>query len=181
MKPALRVTSLDGLRGLLAAFVMFAHYLALTWNFPGLLSTARGAVVIFFLMSGYVLTLGWDGHFPAFLVRRFLRLWPVFALCMGFAALVLNATPRWTEYFWYPMANAGSNIGFDVPMWSLFVEAWAMLLMPLVVWAEEHPARGRGDRNLRWNFMLYAEHALRRLLRIRQLLHAIPVQRRTSE
>jgi peptidoglycan/LPS O-acetylase OafA/YrhL len=60
---------------------------------------------------------------------------------MGFAALVLKATPLWTEYFWYPMANPSSNIGFDVPMWSLFVEAWAMLLMPLVVWGGKKPMR----------------------------------------
>jgi peptidoglycan/LPS O-acetylase OafA/YrhL len=120
---------------------MFAHYLALSWGVLGFLPVARAAVTVFFLISGYVLTLSWDGGLAIFLVRRFLRLWPVFALCMGFGALVLKASPLWSEYFWYPMASAKSNFSFDVPMWSMFVEAWAMLAMPLIVWGGKTPSR----------------------------------------
>lgn len=140
MKTVSRVASLDGLRGLLAAFVMIAHYLSF-WHGPNLLPEARIAVMMFFLMSGYVLTLSWDGNLPVFLVRRFIRLWPVFAFCLTLGAILFGQAPPWTNYVWYPMVDSNDLFVFDPPMWSLFVEAWAMALMPLIVWGGRTPLR----------------------------------------
>lgn len=129
-----RNQSIDGLRGMLAAYVMFTHYAPVGDHMHSWAPNGHIAVMAFFMMSGYVLTLNWDGNFPIFVVRRFLRLWPVFALCLVVGSTLSGIALRWTYFVWYPMVDL--NIGFpiDDPMWSLFVEAWAMLAMPLIVW-----------------------------------------------
>jgi peptidoglycan/LPS O-acetylase OafA/YrhL len=39
------------------------------------------------------------------------------------------------------MVDSNDVYIFDPPMWSLFVEAWAMTLMPLIVWGGKTPLR----------------------------------------
>ena len=135
-----RVVSIDGLRGLLATLVMFAHYPYGPFH-DALTAPSRLAVMAFFMMSGYVLTRAWDGRFGVFLVGRFLRLWPVFAACLLAGGLVLQEWPQWTYYFWYPFFGDHDRMKFDPPMWSLFVEAWAMIAMPAIVWGGRSLAR----------------------------------------
>ena len=53
---------------------------------------ANVCVVAFFVISGYVLTRGWRGAYAGFLVRRFLRLWPLYALCLAVGGW-LSANP----------------------------------------------------------------------------------------
>ena len=79
----------------------------------------------FFAMSGYVLARGWDGDFLAFLAKRFVRLWPLFALCFAVGASVRHMTPAWTYFFWYPFVydfEKSPVLLADSPMWSQFVE-----------------------------------------------------------
>ena len=129
-----RVAAIDGLRGLLAVVVLAWHAcerLGVNW----MLVFANIAVGLFFVMSGYVLTRGWDGRFGLFLVRRFVRLWPVYALCLGAGYLIAGVHPVWSEFFWLPYMGPNASPAIDPPIWSLFIEAYAMPLMPLIVWA----------------------------------------------
>ncbi|MDB5605980.1 MAG: acyltransferase 3 [Bradyrhizobium sp.] len=132
-KPS-RVAAIDGLRGLLAVLVLAWHVctpFGVTW----MLTIANLAVAMFFVLSGYVLTRGWDGRLGVFLIRRFLRLWPVYALCLGAGYMIAGVHPVWTEFLWYPIIGANDRPAIDPPVWSLFLEAYAMPFMPLIVWA----------------------------------------------
>ena len=137
-----RLPALDGLRGVLASVVVADHSLTELGS-PALGMAANISVAIFFLMSGLVLTRGWSGDFPVFLARRFIRLWPVFAVCLGAGALLAWHRPPVLEFFWIPFPRYDANL-LCPPMWSLFIEAWAALAMPAIVWS----ARGGAVRTL---------------------------------
>jgi peptidoglycan/LPS O-acetylase OafA/YrhL len=135
---AARVSSVDGLRGLLAGFVMFAHYVNSLGDgrFIGL---ANLCVIMFFVISGYVLTRGWRGSYIGFLVRRFLRLWPLYALCIAVGGWFSMNMPTFSLYFWYPLMGINAQLPQDPPTWSLFIEAWAMPFMPLIIYIARRP------------------------------------------
>jgi len=130
----------DGLRGVLALYVVVYHItlpLDLSWAFP----TALAAVVMFFGLSGYVLTRAWDGRYGSFLLRRFVRLWPVYAGSLAIGYLIADMLPDWRAFFWYPFRAPSdpSLEAVDPPVWSLYIEAWAMPFMPLIAWAGAGP------------------------------------------
>jgi peptidoglycan/LPS O-acetylase OafA/YrhL len=129
-----RIAAIDGLRGLLAVVVLAWHVCS-PFGFAWMLVCANVAVGLFFVLSGYVLTRGWNHRFGVFLVRRFVRLWPVYGLCLGAGYLIAGVHPVWTEFFWYPLIGPDDKPAIDPPIWSLFLEAWAMPFMPLVAWA----------------------------------------------
>lgn len=129
-----RVAALDGLRGLLAVVVMAWHVCA-PFGAEWMKACANVSVAFFFLMSGYVLTRGWDGRLGLFLARRFLRLWPVYALCLGAGYGIAGVQPVWSEFLWYPYLGPDASPAIDPPVWSLCLEAYVMPLMPLIVWA----------------------------------------------
>lgn len=133
-----RIAAVDGLRGLLAVVVVVWHTLS-PLGAPWLLAAADLAVGLFFVLSGYALTRGWSGDFPAFLVRRFIRLWPVYALCLGLGYLAAGRQPVWSEFFWFPIIGVNAKPAIDPPVWSLFLEAYMMPFMPIVVWASSGP------------------------------------------
>ena len=136
-----RLPALDGLRGLLALVVM-GHHLVRPLGFTFLLLPSDFAVCGFFVLSGFVLTRAWDGRFGVFLARRFLRLWPVYALCLAVGYFIAAEPPVWTQFIWYPVLTANAKPAIDPPIWSLCIEAWAMLFMPFFVWAGRgHPAK----------------------------------------
>src|ERR1035437_773186 len=95
-----RNTSIDGLRVLLAMLVVFVHYFDYVGsNLPiGFLP-----VDCFFVMSGYVLTPGWRGNHGEFLIRRVLRLWPVYAFALAVASLLYGCVLPWTAYAFFPL------------------------------------------------------------------------------
>ena len=134
-----RVASVDGLRGLLAAFVMFAHLVnaAGDGRYIGL---ANLCVVAFFIISGYVLTRGWRGSYPGFLARRFVRLWPLYALCIAVGGWLAMKPAPLSYYVWFPFMGVERQAPQDPVTWSLFVEAWAMPFMPLIIWLGRRPA-----------------------------------------
>jgi peptidoglycan/LPS O-acetylase OafA/YrhL len=137
-----RVPALDGLRGCLAAYVAFYHTAEPCPGDYPLQKLAQLAVVIFFVLSGWVLTRGWDGRFGVFLVRRFVRLWPTFAFGMLAGCVVMHMTMPPSRLLWFPMASPYAGAETDRPAWSLFVEAWAMPFMPLFVWSGRRAWRG---------------------------------------
>jgi peptidoglycan/LPS O-acetylase OafA/YrhL len=136
-RPA-RVPALDGLRGVLAVVVLGWH-VATPFGLGWMLFLANLATAMFFLMTGYVLTRSWNGRYGAFLLRRFVRLWPVYAACLAVGYVIAGVRPVWSEFFWYPFMDPNVPPFIDPPVWSLFIEAWAMPLMPLVVWAGTGP------------------------------------------
>jgi peptidoglycan/LPS O-acetylase OafA/YrhL len=137
---SVRVPAIDGLRGLLAIVVLVWHVCA-PFGIDWMLIPANLAVGLFFVLSGYVLTRSWDGRFGVFLVRRLLRLWPVYALCLGAGYIVADVSPVWSEFLWYPLIGPNDQPAIDPPVWSLFLEVWAMPFMPLIVWSSANKAR----------------------------------------
>lgn len=134
--------ALDGLRGVLATVVVVDHAM-MELGSKALGIEANISVTVFFVLSGLVLTRGWNGNFGVFLLRRFIRLWPVFAICLGTAAILARRMPAPLEFFWIPWPQYDANL-ICPPLWSLFIEAWAALVMPAIVWS----SRGGALRSL---------------------------------
>ncbi len=127
-----RVPALDGLRGVLACVVLAYHAAPTDVT---LFTLSKLAVFAFFAISGWALTLSWDGRYPTFLLRRFVRLWPVYALCLGMGYFLSGHPVVWTQFVWYPLIDPNDPIPIDPPAWSLCIEALLMPAMPLFVLA----------------------------------------------
>jgi peptidoglycan/LPS O-acetylase OafA/YrhL len=105
---------------------------------------ANLAVGLFFVLSGYALTRGWEGRLGVFFARRFLRLWPVYAVCLTAGYIIAGASPVWSEFLWYPLIGPDDQPAINPPVWSLFLEVWAMPFMPLIVWSSCNRVRAVG-------------------------------------
>jgi peptidoglycan/LPS O-acetylase OafA/YrhL len=136
-----RVTAIDGLRGLLAVVVLAWHVCA-PFGINWMLMPANLAVGLFFVLSSYVLTRSWEGRFGLFLARRLVRLWPVYAVCLAVGYIIAGVQPVWSEFLWYPLIGPNDETSVNPPMWSLFLEVWAMPFMPLIVWSSSDKFRG---------------------------------------
>jgi len=137
-----RLPALDGLRGVLATIVLVKHATEEAgWHLHPLHYASQGAVLLFFVLSGNVLTRGWNGDFATFLLRRFVRLWPVYAVTLAVGYVVTAQTPHIGLFFWLPVYVLDGRPPVNLPAWSLHLEAWAMLGMPFFVWAAGGPAR----------------------------------------
>jgi peptidoglycan/LPS O-acetylase OafA/YrhL len=93
---------LDGLRGLAALWVAYAHIFGFryeldptyhpTFPFQHYFHAAHGGVLIFFMLSGYVIGLTNRSPFSRanalqYLLRRFIRLYPIYAISIVLAVL----------------------------------------------------------------------------------------------
>jgi peptidoglycan/LPS O-acetylase OafA/YrhL len=173
--PFVRLRSLDGLRGFAALTVVFCHALitspiffdalyepvpahrwSVSWflgNPPfNLIWSGQQAVIIFFVLSGLVVTLpfvkgnsSWLGYYP----RRFVRLYLPTWAAVGFAVIVAEIVHRHAVAGASLWLSAHSNPdwagvqrdltlykGTDLlngPLWSLRWEVWFSALLPLYV------------------------------------------------
>ena len=164
-----RLVVLDSLRGLAALSVVACHYLILLSATPfgrstswwlgvpplSLLRTAYGSVILFFVLSGYVLALNLMGErrpsWLGFAARRFCRIWLPFAatILISFAigCISLAEDPLlpaiWQANIWQPgtvtvdalveqIAMPSIPIGLDLPAWSLVHELRISLFFPLL-------------------------------------------------
>lgn len=89
--PGKRLYELDALRGFAALYVVFYHY---TMNRPQsntFLEMGFTSVDLFFLISGFVITMTLEQcrSGKEFLVKRFIRLYPSFWICMSITTLLL--------------------------------------------------------------------------------------------
>lgn len=140
-----RYRELDGLRGLLALWVAVAHLIR--WSGFGEIgdggkvsalwhefSAAEAAAETFIILSGFAictLLRSYDAGWWRFVLGRFLRLWPVYCLCMILSTLALpclegflNAVPWQHEPHVVWMADAArharagwwSHIAWHLPM-----------------------------------------------------------------
>src|ERR1700722_675999 len=91
-----RVTELDALRGIAAVTVVCAHWWGICqfhpppWIFRPLI-TGREAVILFFVLSGYVLSLPiWSGRqlpYPEYIIRRTFRIYIPFVAALALSAI----------------------------------------------------------------------------------------------
>jgi peptidoglycan/LPS O-acetylase OafA/YrhL len=91
-----RVTQLDAIRGIAAVTVVCHHWWAISqfhaplWIFRPLF-LGREAVILFFVLSGYVLSLPiWSGRqlpYPQYLIRRVFRIYIPFVFALALSAL----------------------------------------------------------------------------------------------
>ncbi len=166
MARALRgqLPALDGLRGLAIGGVLACHLLN-AW--PGAGALDRGVIAalglgwtgvdLFFVLSGFLITgilvdtLGQRGWWRGFLVRRALRIFPLYYLTLLLFGLLGPALGlvdpwtfgRWGWWYWGYLGNWAFPARQVIPalshFWSLAVEEQFYLAWPLVVLA----ARGR--------------------------------------
>jgi peptidoglycan/LPS O-acetylase OafA/YrhL len=150
--------ALTSVRGIAAWWVVLYHLRGSLAGLPGTAEAALAkgylAVDFFFLLSGFVLALshgerlrsGGIAAVPDFLRRRIARIWPLHAVMLGFALLLLvmlRASGRTAPEF--PLAELPAHLllvqawGFADPLrwndpaWSISCELAAYLLFPL--WA----------------------------------------------
>lgn len=116
-KRAHRFEYLDLLRLLCAASVAMFHYLVISpfthLTLPSLLTAPQVLVYglfgveIFFMISGFVITLSAKGRTPgAFLWSRFLRLYPAYWLCCILTAVTILALGTGDATLWHPGIKA---------------------------------------------------------------------------
>jgi peptidoglycan/LPS O-acetylase OafA/YrhL len=146
-EPPRRLPLLDGLRGFAAIGVLLYHVPRIV-GFPSLVSRTYLFVDIFFLLSGFVLTLSAEprmarGMTPAgFMTARIRRLWPMMALGTLIAVAVfatqapIGAVMRLAVLglLVVPILRGGSAIfPLNAPQWSLMWELVANLCHGLVL------------------------------------------------
>ncbi|MEY8878492.1 MAG: acyltransferase family protein, partial [Leptothrix sp. (in: b-proteobacteria)] len=151
--------SLDGLRGLAIVLVLLHNFDVLDLAGPHSLAAALLkevfflgwiGVQLFFVLSGFLITRGLlatqqsDHYFSHFMLKRALRIFPLYYLALGLFTLLLPklgliappADPTW--WLWVYLANWSIPLhlgGESMPhFWSLAVEEQFYLLWPLLLW-----------------------------------------------
>lgn len=118
------IPELDGLRGLLASWVVISHMFGwagareLAWRFPEFAKPAwwgfmdaQIPVQVFMILSGFAISFLADKYrdsYPAFMVNRIFRIYPIYLLCLalgiatqGIAAAVLEQV-SWANTNYFP-------------------------------------------------------------------------------
>ena len=115
---------LDYLRGLSALLVMLFHYTTRydmlyghAGNYPLMISRGSFAVLMFFLLSGYLTFKGLPKYSPKSFVRnRFFRLYPTYWLCLIITGLVVAA-------FMPSLAVSGKDFILNFTMLQMYLGA----------------------------------------------------------
>ncbi|MDV6331092.1 acyltransferase [Asticcacaulis sp. 201] len=155
-----RFTGLDAIRGLAATVVVISHVFMINGTALSLYvpfdvdKLARLSVIIFFVLSGFVLTLSYNFERPnyfSFLVKRFCRIYLPFAAATILFAIPYNAVIssrpnlRLGVNFWTYDLTVPAFIGhlfmsgmrgtgfLNVPIWSLIIEMRASILFPILL------------------------------------------------
>jgi peptidoglycan/LPS O-acetylase OafA/YrhL len=160
--PYTRFRALDSLRGLAALIVVFAHiFQAIPAPFhqahpylnPPLATLAAAgqfAVIVFFVLSGFVLSLPyWNAKnqpYALYMTRRFCRLYLPYAFAVLVAAFLCAALTDPASRLGWPMPVSShivkehllmTGVGsestmLDGPLWSLIIEMRVSLIFPLL-------------------------------------------------
>ncbi len=143
-----RIGFLEGLRGHLAVWVMLAHvgYFVGLSRFemeamhPGKIAfflsyfdlSGYDAVKLFMILSGFVIFYLWDKgreQYGPYLIRRFLRLWPLFIVAViggflvnNFYIETLQSNP-WSHDFWIRRQLDGALVVQAHPLPYVFIDA----------------------------------------------------------
>jgi peptidoglycan/LPS O-acetylase OafA/YrhL len=159
----LRNSNLDIIRGALASWIVILHVFWFAGLDNGFFAwSGRTTVEGFIVLSGYVITrlLIFKGEsYGLFIFRRFMRLFPAFAVCMILALILrpwtLGTAPSEfareaaeNQFFWQQLVAHASllyglvpesilpqgSIAFLPPAWSISLEMQLYLVAPLVLW-----------------------------------------------
>jgi peptidoglycan/LPS O-acetylase OafA/YrhL len=134
-------------RSLIASPGLFRMMLAtaVVVNHMTVLQIGRGAVMLFFVLSGYWVSALWartDGphRVATFLLNRALRIWPLYLAVMLMCAVIAHHLPDLVEIFLFGIASASFPrlIGAE---WSLDIEMQFYVLLPLLVMLRERLSR----------------------------------------
>jgi peptidoglycan/LPS O-acetylase OafA/YrhL len=130
-----RLECLDGLRGVLAVYVMLGHMAPFAvlpdWVQVGV-SHGGAAVDVFFILSGLVITQSLyssDGRAKPFLIARAARIFPVFLPVFALAVLVQPASCGFENMPWIGRDNAARTICVMAWPHDWFAEILAHLTM----------------------------------------------------
>lgn len=160
--------AVDGSRGLAALLVMLAHY-SHFFALPASLGTlATTGVDWFFVLSGYVFAPALLGRKPlrikAFFVRRFFRIYPLYAAALLlYAGLRFVSMPPMAEpglsaefgqnlllhiFFLHTLESREIAFYFNPAFWSLPPEVAFYLLVPCLAWAACRQARAHNSTGI---------------------------------
>jgi peptidoglycan/LPS O-acetylase OafA/YrhL len=159
-----RLPELDALRGIAALSVVLWHFFCATCTLPGVwpiywISRGDGAVVLFFLLSGFVLSLPFlrvqKPSYLSFAIRRVCRIYLPYLAGIGLSIVVItfvavSKKPQLSLFFNQScgipfnasialehlllIGNIHSNT-YNNAIWSLIQEMRVSLLFPLLFWA----------------------------------------------
>jgi peptidoglycan/LPS O-acetylase OafA/YrhL len=143
-------------RFIAALSVVFFHggrELDIVRYFP-MLTAGPTAVGYFFVLSGFVMALvyyrpGVPFDFRSYWLARFSRIYPVYILafaltCLHYLSLLSKIKPPkvWASLFLYQAWVPDYALSFNIAAWSLSVEAFFYLLLPLLLlWAMRRSAK----------------------------------------
>jgi len=167
-----RYVELDSLRGIAALTVVLSHFLGI-WQFESwhrrledsplrILFAGHEAVVLFFVLSGFVLSVQCSGRrpltYPRFLVKRFCRIYLPFLAAVVISALgclvFYSSAPSgnsWADTSWTMRPSVHQVIlllatsmhrpeQLNVAIWSILLEIRVSVLFPLLFWLARHIA-----------------------------------------
>lgn len=141
--PRIHMPQMDGLRAVAVAPVLYQH-----WYNPKLIDAGYWGVILFFVLSGYLITgslfqlkdrrLSVPETARLFFSRRARRLFPAFYLVLAVAlAVVPTIRPNWIWYAGYGsnvlQQSLGNHYTALTPTWSLAVEEQFYLIWFFVV------------------------------------------------
>lgn len=149
-RPPHQVLALDGLRALAILLVLCAHFFGDFWSrhvhgaLPGMAQWAPfnwgwTGVDLFFVLSGYLIGKQlWRERlktgtvrFVPFILRRGLRIWPLFFAMLAYYSLFGPIHPKIWDYAFLTNFTRGRS-GFD-DAWSLSTEEQFYIIVPLVI------------------------------------------------
>jgi peptidoglycan/LPS O-acetylase OafA/YrhL len=140
------VRGLDELRGLSVLWVMLSHGTGLTtWMPTAFAGYGLHGVVLFFLISGYLITRilveskDRTDYFSHFYINRLFRIWPLMFLALLVSVLIWPAHAPSAVYNLLLVNNYAYAMGIEPPvrtdvMWSLAIEQQFYLFWPVAVW-----------------------------------------------
>lgn len=132
---------IESLRGYAAISVVIGHAFAVQGDYPlvRVLFNENSAVILFFVMSGYVLGMQLDGlrgslgeRYKNFAVRRFFRIAPALWVMTPFAfatGILIGENHGYGE-IWKTMLFQSKEL--NGPLWTIMVEMWCSLAFPLI-------------------------------------------------
>lgn len=197
---SLRFHELDSLRGLAACTVVLCHFWAglgtaaylSIWRSPlRFLVAGHDAVILFFILSGFVLALPWTHHrnmgYASFIIKRICRIYlPYLAALM--LAITMNAShhglvtgDKWVNLTWSQKPDVRLILqhimfvgdyqwdAFNTAFWSLVYEMRISIIFPLLAIAVLRFQNG-------WMlvFALFTSLLSEHYSRIFALLHVVP-------
>ena len=163
-----RLEELDGLRGIASFMVFLSHAIGIlaisNWvafyqnSSFRILSDGAAAVDIFFVLSGFVLSLPYinknkDIHYVSYCLKRLFRIYPAYWLCLSISVLLqakfhpeaMYSLSEWSQSLWIhpvtstdiikhiPLIMKTDQSLIDPVIWTLSLEIKMSLILPIFI------------------------------------------------